>query len=123
MLSLSGACSLALLTLTGCGAVVGFTPLNAPPHASPPRAPLQVEVFTTATPPRPYVEVGVLEARDQSAYATNDSGDMITAMRAAAGERGCDGVVVTGAGAEVKEDVGGKPSLHGTVRGTCIIYR
>jgi hypothetical protein len=112
-----------LCLLSGCGTAVGYTPLNAPPRPPSPRPAAQVEVFTSATPPRPFVEVGFFEARDLTAYGSNGPGAMIEAMRASAGERGCDGLVVTGAAAEVKHDVHGKPSLHGTVRGACIMYR
>jgi hypothetical protein len=115
--------SIGIALLCGCGTAVGYTPLNAPPRPPTPRPAMQVEVFTSARPPRPFVEVGFFEARDMSAYASNGPGAMIEAMRQSAGERGCDGLVITGTSAEVKDDVAGKPSLHGTVRGACIMYR
>jgi hypothetical protein len=86
--------SLAALVV-GCGTTIVFVPLNSPPHALAMRAPESVELFTTSIPTRPYVEVGTIESQQQ-AYSGDDTAAIYAKMRAEAGVRGCDALVITG---------------------------
>ncbi len=62
-----------------------------------PRPAQTVMVFSTSLPERPYVEVGVLQARQSSGFSLDEMPDIIAEMRAEAGRLGCDGLVVNGA--------------------------
>jgi hypothetical protein len=86
--------SLAAL-LAGCGTTIEYVPLNSPPHPLVMKAPEAVEMFTTAVPTKPYVEVGTIESRQQ-AYSGDDTAAIYAKMREEAAARGCDGLVITG---------------------------
>jgi hypothetical protein len=75
--------------LAACGPTVTTTPLNPSPRPFVARDPMSVEVFTTALPQRPYVEVAALSAKGGKAD------EHYGAMRKKAGEMGCDGLVFT----------------------------
>ena len=106
-----------------CGTSVSFIPLNEPPGPRASKPPEAVEVLTAGPPNRPYVEVGLLEARQDSAYSLDGSARIIAEMRERAAELGCDALVVTGSSDIVQPDF-----LSDTVdtlrgyRGTCIVY-
>lgn len=80
---------LAAVALAGCGPEVSFTPLNPSPRPFAPRDPMSVEVYTTALPQRPYVEVAALSAKGGHAN------EHVGAMRDEAGKLGCDAIVFT----------------------------
>lgn len=122
----------ALTLAAGCGVKTEFVPMNSPPHALVPRAAEQVEMFSAARPTRPFVEVGTIEVQQRSGSAGTAS-TVLGAMRAEAGRRGCDGLIVLGD--NDKTVVSGTSSTvggygHGTVssetlkgyRGSCIVY-
>jgi hypothetical protein len=91
--------SLALAALTsGCTAEY-FTPLRPPPHAVVARDPSQIEIFSSAPPTRPYVDVALLYVRAYSFDAA------ITGFRNVAAAHGCDAVV-----------------LGASLSATCIMY-
>ncbi|MCA9563287.1 MAG: hypothetical protein KC561_07350 [Myxococcales bacterium] len=109
-----------LLTLTGCATQVSYVPTNSPPRPMVARSPQSVDVFTSGVPDRPFSEVGLLNAREGAA---DDYGQMVAALREAAGQYGCDGVIITGTENEVStnwynDDVESRLNLYGT----CIVY-
>lgn len=97
-----------LTSLSGCGTAISFVPTNTAPRPMHPRAPQEVAVFSTL-PPRPYMEVALLEARQESGYSLDSNEDVIAKLRAAAAQHGCDGLLMTGSADSV---VGS--SNHGT---------
>ena len=87
--------ALASLLAVGCAAApVRYTEINARPSGANPRAPSRVAVFTTNAPEQAYTEIGLLEANEPG----GSLGELISAMRARAGEAGCDGLVLKYAG-------------------------
>jgi len=115
--------------LAGCGTTIEFVPLNSPPHPLAMKAPEAVELFTTATPSKPYVEVGTIESRQQ-AYSGDDTATIYAKMRAEAGMRGCDGLVIIGSN-DATLVTGSTYNGSGSVssrtlkgyRATCIAYK
>jgi hypothetical protein len=67
-----------------------------PPKPVTPKPPDRVEVYISKQPERPSVEMGLLEAKQQSQYSVDDQGAIINELRAKAGEVGCDGVIILG---------------------------
>jgi hypothetical protein len=87
---------LALGGVAGCGHSLTYTALNAPPRPLAPRAPSSVELYMTAPPTRPNVDVGYFEI-EQRSPASGGTPEMISKLRARAAEVGCDALVLTAA--------------------------
>jgi hypothetical protein len=118
----------------GCGVTVNYHRLNPSPTDMAPRAGDTVAVYTTTRPPYPYVDVGMLEVRQESYYSTASESDVFAALRREAARRGCDGLIVMGAADAVASSpifnnspssslLGGgsiTKTLHG-YRATCIV--
>ena len=108
--------ALLLLALgaAGCGHSLTYTALNAPPRPLAPRAPASVELYMTAQPTRPNVEVGYFEIEQQSP-ASGGTPEMISKLRLRAGEVGCDALVLTGSTDRIQSYSG---QSYGTVHTT-----
>ena len=116
---------LSSLAMTGCGTRVDYTPLRGPAGAMIPRSPSEVEVFLTQKPSRPYLEVGMLEARQESTLSLDGQSGIIAELREEAAEIGCDGIIVTGAADEVTGHVdknGGYITELKGYRAVCIVW-
>lgn len=100
----------------GCGTVIAETPVNPAPRPMPPRADTSVEVYTSAAPARPHVDVSYLEA-SQDTYSYDDTATMLGKLRSHAAELGCDAIVVAG----LTNATFDHRSLKGIVA-TCIAY-
>lgn len=115
--------SIASFSLVGCGTRVDYTPLRAVYMSA--HAPAQVEVFLEQRPTRPYVEAGLLEARQESTMSLDGQSAIIEELRAEAAEIGCDGLIVRGAANETVGHIG-KHGGHVTeLKGysaVCIVY-
>jgi hypothetical protein len=75
--------------LVGCAeTTVTYTPLNTPPHALHARAPEQIQVFSSAPPERPHVDVGLISVEEGLVDETPAS--LIADLRQSAAQRGCD---------------------------------
>jgi hypothetical protein len=117
---------LAAGSLPGCGTVSGWMPTNPPPHPLQARPAEQVELFTSATPTRDFVEVGLIEAAPSSGFSRAGDFAVLQQLRTEAGARGCDGLVVNG---ESKSENGSNSGGTITVtqqtlfRAACIVYR
>lgn len=102
-----------VMMATGCAAAITWSPLHGAGRALYQKPAETVELFTTAPPTRPYVEVGLLEGHNVLGASRTpwiDAPHLVAKLRAAAGKAGCDGLVIA-AGGSVD-----------TVRGTCIVY-
>jgi hypothetical protein len=82
--------------LAGCGTRITYTEVASPPRPMSPKSADEVQVFSTAPPDRPYVEVGLIEAQQASEYSLDNESSVIAKLRAAAAERGCDAIMLTG---------------------------
>lgn len=129
---------------TSCGTSIGVTPLNASPRPLQARAPADVEVFATALPPHPYVDVAQLEAEQTSELSGDGHEQFVAKLRVQAAEIGCDGIILgqptareesslsdavhdlsdaTSKRPRPKPENYGQPvTLHG-LTATCIVYR
>jgi hypothetical protein len=114
-----------LATLAACGTRLVVTNTNTPPRAMTPRSPESVQVFSTSPPPAPYVEVALIEARQQSEYSVDRENVVIDKLRKKAGEMGCDGLVMTGSADSVVGSSDDKSGYVRTLKGykaTCIVF-
>jgi hypothetical protein len=115
---------LLMLALAGCGTTVTAHMINQPPHAMRPRPAQEVQLFTSAPPARPYVDVAYLEAEQQSDMSFDDTQQFFTKLRERAGQMGCDAVVI---GSPKNRNVpslftdNGRASVDG-LTATCIVY-
>ncbi|MEM9493155.1 MAG: hypothetical protein AAGC55_28660 [Myxococcota bacterium] len=114
------------VTSTACGTTVQFTPTNPSPTAMQPRPPGEVHVYTSSRPEVPFVEVGIIQARQSRQFSLDDLPEIINSMRIEAANIGCDGVIINGTDGKT---VGGSSTGDGTVStlegywGSCIMYR
>jgi hypothetical protein len=123
-----------LVVLTACGTSITYVPLNSPPHPLTPRSAESVELFTTAPPARPYVEVAAIESRQQS-HSVDGTAVIYKKMREEAARRGCDGLVIVGSNdaTQVSGSYTESPGGYGSgsvssrtlkgYRATCIVYK
>lgn len=87
----------AVLLLTACGTTTRFAATNPSPRPLISRPAESVAVFATGLPNRPFVEVGLIQGRQSSELSGDEMPEIIAEMRAEAGRRGCDGLVINGA--------------------------
>jgi hypothetical protein len=119
--------ALAATLLCACGTKVAYLPLNKAPRAMKARAAGEVEVFTSSQPTRPFTEVGMIEAQQESMYSGDSPQQVFGRLRMEAAQRGCDGLIVSSN--DGVEGVNHGSSFYGTnvktlkgYRGTCIVY-
>jgi hypothetical protein len=110
-----------VIALAACGTTITQTGINAPPHAMAARPVETVEVFTSAAPSRPHVDVAILEAKQSSEFSADRMPEIITELRKRAAAIGCDGLVINGPNNSVVGDRYNTATLHG-YNGTCIVY-
>jgi hypothetical protein len=106
------------LAATAACSHVSFRDINPPPHALRARPPQSVEVFALGPPQRPFVEVGLVDA-DRSSWMAKEP---LTALREAAGERGCDGIVLTGEQSQLVA-AGRYVERLDSAKAVCIVWR
>jgi hypothetical protein len=113
------------LASAACGTSIQFAPTNSPPGPMNPRPAETVQVFTSGIPKRPFVEVGVLQARQQSEWSLDGMTAIIPKLRKKAGKIGCDAVVITGSASSVvghsADGTGHVATLEG-YRAACIVF-
>lgn len=111
----------------GCGTAiettVKTTVINPAPRPLASRDPASVEVFSSAPPQRPHVDVEYLEAEAEAESGLSADGTprFIAALRAKAATDGCDAIVLGGTTNYLTS--GGK---YGTnlkrIVATCVVY-
>jgi hypothetical protein len=115
----------ALLLLAGCGTSIRYTALNHPPRRLSPRPAEAVRVYTSAKPDQPYMDVGLLEASQESGFSLDETKEIIASLRQRAGQMGCDALIINGTShkAGVAESVllDINVDLKG-VQATCAVY-
>jgi hypothetical protein len=108
------------VVVAGCGTWVTAVPLNPPPRPLTPRTYDAVEVFSSAPPARPHVDVALLKVDQSNTLDDQPRELMIQRLREQAGAMGCDAVFL-GATQELAP-----PDLFSsgarTMAATCIVY-
>ncbi len=119
-----------ILTLgaAACGSSVKTIAINPAPHAMTPRPPETVEMFTSGPPQRPYVDVALMEAEEESSFSTHKTPEMLTALRERGAQMGCDAIVFGGMSSRdpnlgdtetwLNDDAKGRKGIYAT----CIVY-
>jgi hypothetical protein len=87
---------LAMLFVTACGTTTQFAATNHSPRPLSPRPVDSVVVFATGLPDRPFVEVGLIQARQSSEFSVDEMPEILAEMRTEAARQGCDGLVING---------------------------
>ena len=83
-----------------------------------------VHVFTSGRPAQAYHEVLLLQAEEESVYASHDESAVLESLRKRAGDLGCDAIMVLSSTNNVSS-TGGKHNFTRTLRGlraTCVMY-
>lgn len=84
-----------------------------------------VEVYTVSLPSRPFVEVGILEAQQESELSLDAPAEVLAKLRERAAGQGCDAIVMNGANDAVVGHGDRRHSHVTTLRGyraTCILF-
>jgi len=125
------------LVLAACGTTTEFARTNPSFGGARPRQPAAVDLYTASPPARPFVEIGIIEARQASELSLDGMDGIIAELRNRAAQEGCDGVILTGdanavvGGSFVSGSVsngngffsgGGNVKTLKGYRGTCIVY-
>jgi hypothetical protein len=113
--------------LVGCGTFVTATTINPSPRPMRPRAPGEVEIYASSPPPRPHVDVAVLEVQQTRSLNEQGTDLMIQSLREQAGAMGCDAIFL----GAMSDHQGAQPGSGwdlldpgATIRqATCIVYR
>jgi hypothetical protein len=119
---------LALLLAAGCGTSIHATTLNPSPVAMAPRPAAAVELYTSGAPPRPHVDVMLLEAEETSSFSMDKTAEMLAKLRERAGAMGCDAIVIGGMSSrdpgvrDAESWLSDNPKGRKGVFGTCIVY-
>jgi hypothetical protein len=113
--------TLICVVLAGCGTTIQTTAINPAPRPLA-RSPDSVEVFTTGAPPRPHVDVALLEAEQDSSYSLDDTAAMLAKLRERGAAMGCDALVFHGLASYREELVGDQVQSRKGVYATCIVY-
>jgi hypothetical protein len=113
------------LLLCGCGTLVTYTPVADMGDDAEPKYGSEVDVYMSGPPDRPYRDVGLLEAEQDSDLSLDDTRDMLRKLRARAGAIGCDAIYLKGVGSKA-EPMAGIDFRHTdsvkTLAATCIRY-
>ncbi|HVY49692.1 MAG TPA: hypothetical protein VHB21_27550 [Minicystis sp.] len=113
------------LAVAGCGTSIDYTQTHVAPRPMSPHALESVEILTAGPPQRPFVEIGMIEARQQSGYSLDNKHEVLDKLRNYAANLGCDAIVVSGDNGTSSVYAGGNNNIPVTTagyRGTCIVY-
>lgn len=126
MRPLFAAIVLLVIAAAGCGTVVSATPLNSPPHRMRRLPPSSVEIFASAPPSRPHVDVALLQVNQTTGLNAQGVDRMMAKLREKAGAMGCDAVFV---GALTERDGSDYEAVSSLLdpgarllQATCIVY-
>ena len=111
------------LLVCGCGTSVSYTPLRTY-HRGPRRSPEAVDLYMSSPPTEPHVDVGILEAEQDSDLSVDGTMVLRAALRPAPARAGCDAMFVKGIGSDTQAFLGitDHPSSVKTITATCIRY-
>jgi hypothetical protein len=110
--------------VSGCAeTTLTYTPLNVPPHDLKAKRPEQMQVFSSAPPERPHVDVGLLTVQE-GAGGTETPASLIEALRQTGAEQGCDALMLAPPTSTIRPP--GLAYLDHPLQvysATCIVYR
>lgn len=113
--------SMAMLA-AGCFGVLAptatFVQLNAPPHALAPRPLDSVELFSGSAPPRPFVEIGLVDSEAHTTWE-QDTALLMHKLRERAALAGCDALYNLRSHDRPFGDAG----VFRGFQASCIVYR
>jgi hypothetical protein len=115
----------ALLTTfaVACGGGVDFAPAAPPPRALTPKAPEAVEVVDASPAGRNAIEIGTFKATSSAHPPTGDGHeDVLARLRRAAGERGCDAIVLSAIEQKLYATSNGTPLYRAHQSARCLVY-
>lgn len=116
---------LSLVLAAACGTTSEFTATNTPSQTVAPRAPAEVQVFTTKNPERPYEEIGIIQVRQASTTSLAGENEILADLKEQAAERGCHAIIITGDAdltlGHVSNGTGQISTVNGK-RATCILF-
>jgi hypothetical protein len=109
--------------LIGCAeTTLTYTPLNLPPRALKPRAPEQLQIFSSAPSERPHVDVALISVQEGSGGFETPA-TLIEALRQNGAARGCDALQLAPPSVTTKPT--GLTYFDGSFQvysATCIVY-
>ena len=108
--------------LVACGTHIRSTTLNVSPKPMVPRSPNDVQVFASTRPVAGYVEVAMLQGRQESVYSRDEVPDIIGKLRDEAAAMGCDGLILEGRDDITRGDDDGDWHTFEGFTGTCIMF-
>jgi hypothetical protein len=116
-----------LLCLVGCGTAVSFTPSGKTVPGTRAHEASDVELISVP-PDRPYVQIGLIEAQQESEFSPDNNQVILHKMRTVAGQNGCHALLVQGANDAVVG--GGISGINGNssvktlkgYRGACLVF-
>ena len=111
------------LCLSGCAeTAVTYTPLNGPRPEIKARQPDQLQVFSSAPPERPHMDIGLISVQEGDGDETPAS--LIEILRRTGAERGCDALVLAPPGTTTRPTgLSYANRSYQVYSATCIVYR
>ncbi len=109
----------------GCGTAISTTTINPAPRPLRPRPAETVQIFSSGPPQRPYIDVALLEAEQETGFSFDNTPEMLSHLRVRAAQMGCDGIVlggVTHAGDVVASVATDASASKKGITATCIVY-
>jgi len=100
----------------GCGASVEYVPMVPAPRPLYRHSPEQVETLLVTPVVRPHLDIGMLRVT-WLGYHNETREQMMDLLRAAAGQHGCDALVVT------RVDLHISQHSPASIEGSCEVYR
>jgi hypothetical protein len=110
--------------LGGCAeTTVTYTPLNVAPHDLTPRAPEQLQIFSSGAPGRPHVDAGLISIQEGGG-GTETQASLIETLRQSAAERGCDALTLMPPRTTPKPTDLPEPfdTVYQVYSATCVVY-
>jgi hypothetical protein len=87
-----------VLLVSGCGTAITYTPVADIGDDAEPKTASEVDVYMSGPPDRPYRDVGLFEAEQETDLSLDDTREMLRKLRRKAGALGCDAIYVKGVG-------------------------
>jgi hypothetical protein len=113
------------LLLGGCGTAISYTPVADIGDDAEPKKGSEVDVYMSGPPDRPYRDVGLFEAEQETDFSLDDTREMLRKLRRKAGALGCDAIYVNGVGSKAAPIAGVDFRYTDSVKtlaATCIRY-
>jgi hypothetical protein len=111
-----------LSTVMACGTFVSFTPLNPSPRPLRCRPAASVELYSSAPPNRPHVDVGTFEVEQTHSLNPEGRDLMYAELRETAGAHGCDAVFLGNVSDHTAQKGNPFDQSSTKLQATCIVF-